>query len=382
MGRLQTACLSQPLNIACFAFATVTAMANLNLGARNAAQALSKSTSAWRILAFLAAINIVSIMIQTATAAYIYWEPPQTEIALTVGRVCTALLFLGFGLAQLELWVVFGVLFAKRPQDVWSPVAKSRAQIAIVVGHLLLAWGEYVPESVLTEPTLASVSAPAQRKQQLATSAITWPRLTISPTYLSMCATPHSRNIARQQIVNTSVTLHALVLTIAGSYQAYIVTLALARTSKKLSADDTTQTRRRLIAIVALSMAAGTAGLVAYAYRAMTPQASSLDALNLQMMLYQLSLACLGSEAVLQSLSLMIMMRLVAGKPVNAFGGNGSGNSGGGGVGAGVRGLIRKISKYSAKSPGKSMVEVATNDTESEGTVVVPQPPPPSLAEK
>nr|KAJ3419650.1 hypothetical protein HK105_006702 [Polyrhizophydium stewartii] len=143
-----------------------------------------------------------------------YWEPAARDVTYRVESISIGLLFLGFGWTQLELRFIFGVLFASRPEDIWTPVAK----------------------------------------------------------------TP------------------------------------LLRTSKKLSATDTTGCRNQLIGLMCLSVLIHVAGIAAFCYGSLFFEVTSNTTLNLFWLIYQFSLACLACEAVFQALSLITMTDLVAGK--------------------------------------------------------------------
>ncbi|KAL2918066.1 hypothetical protein HK105_202480 [Polyrhizophydium stewartii] len=257
MGLLPLELLSQPLNIACLGASSATAAANLFVAGLIASQLLRGRNAAWRMFAFLAILNIVSVVAQVLVAYRIYFELGTSPLSFALRNSFIGFLFLGFSFVQLEFRFVFGVLFASRPEDVWTPSAKTRARIAVAIAHFTLAWGQYVPQSVFL---------------------------------------------------------------MANTTSAYLITSALLRTSKRISPDDTTQVRHRLIWFLCFSIAVESAGIAAYICESVLGANPRPEWANLVQMLFQISVASLGCEAVFQSLSLMIMTDLVAGKvaPISA----------------------------------------------------------------
>ncbi|KAL2917443.1 hypothetical protein HK105_203109 [Polyrhizophydium stewartii] len=253
MGRLPTEWLSRPLNIASFVFAAATTSGNLCVAALIVVRLLRRWTGAWHTLVLLAILNIISAILQLIVIYETYWEPAARDVTYRVESISIGLLFLGFGWTQLELRFIFGVLFASRPEDIWTPVAKTRARIGLVLAHFTL-------------------------------------------------------------LVSVGTALHAILTTFVGGAQAYIFTTALLRTSKKLSATDTTGCRNQLIGLMCLSVLIHVAGIAAFCYGSLFFEVTSNTTLNLFWLIYQFSLACLACEAVFQALSLITMTDLVAGK--------------------------------------------------------------------
>ncbi|KAL2917475.1 hypothetical protein HK105_203141 [Polyrhizophydium stewartii] len=174
---------------------------------------------------------------------------------------------------SLELRIVFGVLFASRPEDIWTPAAKTRARIAIVVAHFALAWAEYFSGFASLVSTLRTI-----------------------------------------RIVG--LVIHAVLLSLTSTVQAYLVISALLKTSKKISPDDSTARRRRLIFTMCFGSTAQLMAILSFGYVALFLKPNNLESQILYWLNDQFSAACIGIEAVSQTLSLLIMVDLVAGKPV------------------------------------------------------------------
>nr|KAJ3422163.1 hypothetical protein HK105_000909 [Polyrhizophydium stewartii] len=219
----------------------------------------------------LGVLNVISAILQTVVGYCLYWEPAKSLVTITIENILTGPMFLGLASMQLEIRFIFGVLFAARPEDVWTSMAKTRSRVAVALAHFVLAWGLYVSELVQLSPLVATISS-------------------------------------------LEVSLHALLVILAGGVQAYLITTRLLRTSKKLSTTDTVESRYRLIVMLVVAFVVECTAIAAHSFRATIHKPMDQDTTIVYHLLYQFTIACLGFEAVFQSLSIMAMTNLVAGK--------------------------------------------------------------------
>ncbi|KAL2917454.1 hypothetical protein HK105_203120 [Polyrhizophydium stewartii] len=208
MSRLPSGWLSRPLNIASFVFGAVTAAANLCVAALVTGRLLRSSSGAWRMLAVLGILNIMSAILQIVLCYLTYWG--FHPILYWFERASIGVLFLAFAWIQLELRFVFAVLFETRVEKVWTPAARNRARVGLVILHLVLMWGQYFSAA----PYLGYV-------------------------FIIM--------------FNVGVGLHATIFTFVAGIQAYLIIRALLRSSKKISTIDSIGYRRSLITLLSLT---------------------------------------------------------------------------------------------------------------------------------
>nr|KAJ3417806.1 hypothetical protein HK105_000774 [Polyrhizophydium stewartii] len=290
MSRLPSGWLSRPLNIASFVFGAVTAAANLCVAALVTGRLLRSSSGAWRMLAVLGILNIMSAILQIVLCYLTYWG--FHPILYWFERASIGVLFLAFAWIQLELRFVFAVLFETRVEKVWTPAARNRARVGLVILHLVLMWGQYFSAAPYLGYVFIIVGVASAARAHAD-------------------ADPHTAS----QMFNVGVGLHATIFTFVAGIQAYLIIRALLRSSKKISTIDSIGYRRSLITLLCVSVVIQVVGISVHIFRSLFLKITDDAALSLYWVIYQFTIACISCEAVIESLSLMNMTDLVAGRP-------------------------------------------------------------------
>ncbi|KAL2918067.1 hypothetical protein HK105_202481 [Polyrhizophydium stewartii] len=247
--------------------AVATTAANVLAAAVTFARILGGDRRAVKFRIFMAALNTIAAVETALGAVFMYGT--SGIVSLKYESPISALVHLGLWLLQLEMRLLFLLLFSNDLRAGWTESGKNYARATVFAIHMVLWWPVYIYSNV----------------EFTSFMTLWW---TYGPT--------------------VALFIQAIV-TFA---QSYIIITTLLRRSKALNGEVTTEQHTVLIISLAVSLVAELCGIVAFLMMSifLNPAADP----DHYWLVVQVAVTAVGWKTLSESLALSRMVRIVAGK--------------------------------------------------------------------